>query len=70
VTYFYLQYADKERIKKKYLPLTSGKPQAATQAKYAFVPPAPYLPVMAKFRTGNFGSCNFETNIQEKDMPI
>ena len=26
---------------KKVLVLTSAKPQAATQAKYAFVPPAP-----------------------------
>jgi len=28
--------------------LTPGKPQAATQAKYSFVPPAPYLPVSCK----------------------
>jgi len=32
------------------LPITPGKPQAATQAKYAFAPPAPYLPVMANKR--------------------
>jgi len=30
---------------KKTRAITPGKPQAATQAKYAFVPPAPYLPV-------------------------
>jgi len=28
-------------IIKKWLPITPAKPQAATQAKYAFVPPAP-----------------------------
>jgi len=34
----------------KKLPITPGKPQAATQAKYAFVPPAPYLPVVRHVR--------------------
>jgi len=33
------------------LPITPGKPQAATQAKYAFVSPAPYLPVSGKHKT-------------------
>ena len=44
---------DNRRIfmNKKNLAITPGKPQAATQAKYAFVPPAPYLPVSGHFRT-------------------
>jgi len=38
------------------LPITPGKPQAATQAKYAFVSPAPYLPVSCKKRSGSSNS--------------
>jgi len=38
------------------LPITPGKPQAATQAKYAFAPPAPYLPVSCKKRNGSSNS--------------
>jgi len=52
------QVIDNWRIfmNKKKLALTSGKPQAATQAKYAFVPPAPYLPVIGNFKTHYFTS--------------
>ena len=35
---------------KKLQPLTPAKPQAATQAKYAFAPPAPWLPVSGNSR--------------------
>ena len=41
------------RIQEK-LRLTPGKPQAATQAKYAFVPPAVWLAVSCKVRSGIF----------------
>jgi len=50
------------------LPITPGKPQAATQAKYAFAPPAPYLPVSGYFRTRYFGICNFESKKHPQKM--
>jgi len=31
----------RNQLEQNALPLTPAKPQAATQAKYAFVPPAP-----------------------------
>jgi len=50
------------------LPITPGKPQAATQAKYAFVSPAPYLPVSTYCRARRFSFLQvFE---QEKENAV
>ena len=46
-------------VDKKTRRITPGKPQAATQAKYAIVPPAPYLPVRANFRARRFWQLQF-----------
>jgi hypothetical protein len=56
---------------KKTRVLTSGKPQAATPAKYAFVPPAPYLPVSTKSRAGRFSFLQmFDKEKKMRSWPV
>jgi len=52
---------------KKALPLTPAKPQAATQAITPSLRPRPSYPLGGMLEPVSFGSCNCESNIQEKE---
>jgi len=49
---------------KKLQPLTSAKPQAATQANTPSLRPRPSYPLYGMLEPVGFGSCNFESKKQ------